>query len=72
MVIVICMAGMDCQTIFEQHEYNSKEDCIKESQYVSQYMQQVFPNSSGEIFCLSREDFDALNKKLLEQQTPSL
>jgi|TARA_B100000902_G_scaffold281114_1_gene266999 hypothetical protein len=66
------MAGMDCQTIFEQHEYNSKEDCIKESQYVSQYMQQVFPNSSGEIFCLSREDFDALNKKLLEQQTPSL
>ena len=66
------MAGMDCQTIFEQHEYNSKEDCIKESQYVSQYMQQVFPNSSGEIFCLSKEDFDALNKKLLEQQTPSL
>ena len=66
------MAGMDCQTIFEQHEYNSKEDCIKESQYVSQYMQQVFPNSSGEIFCLSREDFDSLNKKLLEQQTPSL
>tara|TARA_A200000159_G_C7182957_1_gene280374 strand:- start:216 stop:446 length:231 start_codon:yes stop_codon:yes gene_type:complete len=72
MVIVICMAGMECQTIFEQHEYNSKEHCINESQYVSQYMQDVFPNSSGEIFCLSREDFDALNKKLLEQQNPGL
>ena len=44
----------------------------KHSQYVSQYMQDVFPNSSGEIFCLSREDFDALNKKLLEQQNPGL
>ncbi len=72
MVIVICMAGMECQTIFEQREYNSKEHCINESQYVSQYMQDVFPNSSGKIFCLNREDFDALNKKLLEQQNPGL
>ena len=43
MVIVICIAGMECQSIFEQHEYNSKEECVNESQYVSQYMQEVFP-----------------------------
>lgn len=72
MVIVICIAGMECQSIFEQHEYNSKEHCVNESQYVSQYMQEVFPNSNGQIFCLSREEFDAYNKQLLEQQNPGL
>ena len=67
MVLIICF-GADCRSVYEDFAYETYENCYQEAIGVSQYMQQVFPNSSGEIFCLSREDFDALNKKLLEQQ----
>ena len=59
---------MDCQAIFERKLYETKEECLLESNYVSQYMQEVYPNSSGEIYCLSEDEFEAYNQHLKNKQ----
>ena len=62
MVIVFCIYG-NCQTIYEESMYDTMDSCLEQSKSVSQYMQQTFPGSSGEIFCIDYEEF----KKLEEQ-----
>ena len=65
MVILICF-GANCQAIWEKTYYNSKDECLSATQPVKQYMMEVYPQSSGEIYCMTQEQFDEYNKQLLE------
>lgn len=56
LVVMMCV-GMDCQTIYEQHLYDKEQDCLNEAKIVSAYAQKQFPNSSGQVYCLTTEEF---------------
>ncbi len=70
MVILICF-GANCQTIWEKTYYNSKEDCLAATQPVKQYMMDVYPGSSGEIYCMTQEQFEEYSKQRQETPTPA-
>ena len=58
LVVIMCF-GADCQTIYEQHLYDKEQDCLNEAGIVSAYAQKQFPNSSGQVYCLTTDEFQS-------------
>ena len=49
MVMIICF-GFDCQAVYDsEFEYQTYDECRAEAVGVTEYMQLIFPASSGEI-----------------------
>ena len=71
MVIVICF-GVDCQAIFEQNFYNTREQCLQVAMETTSFMQDAYPTSSGEIHCFSEEEFILYNEYLKNGGKPAL
>jgi len=71
MVIILCF-GANCQAIWEKDYYPSIEECVAESAPVKQYMMDVYPNSSGEIHCMTEGKFEDFYQDLLNGKNPSL
>jgi len=70
MVILICISGQ-CQNLFEEHLYDSKAECEAEGAVAKQYMMETYPSSSGEIWCLTTEEFQEYYQYLEQQQRQS-
>ena len=71
MVIIICF-GANCQAIWEKNYYPSIEECVTESAPVKSYMMDVYPDSAGEIHCMTEKIFDNYVKFLEEGGKPEL
>jgi|TARA_B100000073_G_scaffold14548_2_gene11899 hypothetical protein len=69
MVIIICF-GATCQSIFEQHFYDTEQECLNQSQSVKQYMMDTYPQSRGEIYCMTYENFQQYNEELQNGKVP--
>jgi hypothetical protein len=69
MVILICISGQ-CNNLYEEHLYDSKELCEAEGAKAKQYMMETYPSSSGEIWCLTTDEFQEY-WQYLEQQEQS-
>ena len=52
----MCMAGA-CESVFEQKMYDTKVLCEAAGEEVKVYAMQNFPQSSGEIWCLTEAQF---------------
>jgi hypothetical protein len=75
MVIIICFganSSIDCQAIWEKNYYSSMEECITASGPVKDYMIKTYPESAGEIHCMSEEAFDKYYQFLKEGGKPSI
>ena len=57
LVIVICW-GFNCQTIYEEKLYDTELECNNEAARVMEYAQEMYPNSSGEVHCLTSTQFE--------------
>ena len=57
MVMIICFAEDACQAVFDATEYQTYDQCMTQAVPVVNYMREVYTNSSGEIHCLSEQDF---------------
>ncbi len=71
MVIVICF-GVDCNAIFEQNYYDTKEQCLQVATETTAFMQDAYPTSSGVIHCFSEEEFSLYQEYLKNGGKPSL
>jgi|TARA_Y100000296_G_scaffold53090_1_gene60852 hypothetical protein len=71
MVIIICF-GANCQAIWEKNYYPSIEECVTASAPVKTYMMDVYPNSAGEIHCMTEGTFEDYIQFLEEGGKPSL
>ena len=58
MVVIICFGTNICKGIFDKQVYNSYDECPKASKPVVQYMKDIYPNSSGEIYCMTEPEFN--------------
>ncbi len=56
LVVYMCMAGA-CESVYEQKLYDTKALCEASGEEVKTYAMQNFPQSSGEIWCLSETQF---------------
>ena len=57
LVVYMCLAGA-CESVYEQVPYDTVEACQKASQEVSITAQEMFPMSTGQVWCLTEEEFD--------------
>ena len=71
MVIILCF-GTNCQAIWEKNYYPSIEECITSSAPVKTYMMDTYPDSAGEIHCMTEEIFNDYVQGLKNGNKPSL
>ena len=71
MVIILCF-GANCQAIWEKNYYPSIEECIVASAPVKVYMMDVYPDSAGEIHCMTEQIFEDYKQFLEEGGKPEL
>ena len=56
LLVYMCIAGT-CESVYEQKLYDSWELCQQSADETRTYMMEKFPMSSGEIYCLTEEEF---------------
>jgi len=56
LVVYMCIAGA-CESVYEAKLYDTREQCEISGQEVREYAMINFPQSSGEIWCLTEEEF---------------
>ena len=71
MVIIICF-GVDCQAIYEKTPYDTHAACYEVALQTTQFMQQMYPGTSGEIHCLDEEQYNLYNEFLRNGGDPSM
>ena len=52
----MCLAG-SCESVYEQKLYDTREQCEISGQEVKEYAMINFPQSSGEVWCLTEDQF---------------
>ena len=57
LVVYMCLAGT-CESVYEQVPYDTMEACQKASQEVSIVAQEMFPMSTGQVWCLTQQEFE--------------
>ena len=72
MVIIFCMGADFCEALYEQTPYDSRQICQQEAATVRNYMIDAFPESSGEIHCMSQEELADYNRFLENGGKPSI
>ena len=71
MVVIICF-GVDCHSVFEPSTYNNYESCFEVASQTSQFMQQMYPETSGEVHCFNEQEFAEFQKMLEQGGKPSI
>ena len=71
LVIIICI-GANCNAVWEQSYYPTYESCVQVSQTVRQYMMNAYPESAGEIHCLTEDEFNEFYDYLENGGQPSI
>ncbi len=56
LVMMLCW-GTDCQTIYKQTFYDDEIECMEQLAIVSESAKKQFPNASGQIWCVTEEEF---------------
>ena len=55
LVVYMCLAGA-CESVYEQKLYDTREQCEASGAEVREYAMINFPQSSGEIYCLTEKE----------------
>ena len=71
MVVIICF-GVDCQAVYEQTLYDTHAARYEVAKQTTQFMQQMYPQSSGEVHCFDEHEFSAFQKMLEDGGKPTL
>tara|TARA_E500000178_G_C16693855_1_gene604978 strand:- start:346 stop:612 length:267 start_codon:yes stop_codon:yes gene_type:complete len=72
MVMIICFGG-DCDAVFDPASYfNSYDTCYDTALQTTQLMQQMYPQSSGEIHCYNEEQLSLFQEFLKGGNKPTL
>ena len=72
MVMIICFLPEVCTAVFNKTTFNSYDSCMKTSASTVEYMQQNYPSSAGEIYCMTPEEASNYKLFLDNSGTPTL
>jgi hypothetical protein len=62
LVIVFCLNGL-CETVYETAPYNSKQECDAQADIMVTEVQNDYPDSYGQMYCIEQSEFDSINQK---------
>ena len=72
MVMIICF-GAECEAVFDPATYfESYDTCYVTAMQTTQFMQQMYPQSSGEIHCYNEEQLSLFQEWLKDGNKPTL
>ena len=63
LVVMMCW-GSQCETVYEQKEYASYNECMVQAEIVMEYAKTEYPNSVGMVNCLNQKELQQLNEYL--------
>ena len=57
MIMIICFAQDVCEAVFDDTVwYNTYDECISTASGVAGYMKDAYPNSAGNIYCMTPDE----------------
>ena len=60
--MLICFGLDDCQAIFDDTSwYQTYDECISTAGGVASFMKDAYPDSAGNIYCMTAEEAKAYN-----------
>ena len=62
LVIVFCLNGL-CETVYEVTPYDSKVECDAQADIMVTEVQNDYPDSYGQMYCIEQSEFDRINQK---------
>jgi len=71
LVIMMCIAG-ECTSLHDENSYKSYDDCYNKSVIVAKEMNEAYPQSSGQCFCLTPEQYKEYLNSTTEQERQSI
>ena len=66
MVMIVCFSVQVCTAMFDDTKFDSYDACYESSRSAVSFMSEMYPNSAGEIHCLTDEDL-AIYKEYIDQ-----
>lgn len=66
MVMIVCFSVQVCTAMFDDTKFDSYDACYESSRSTVSYMQEMYPDSAGEVHCLTDEDL-AIYKEYIDQ-----
>ena len=66
MVMLVCFSVQVCTAMFDDTKFNSYDSCYESSRSTVSYMQEMYPDSAGEVWCLTPEEL-AVYKEYIDQ-----
>ena len=66
MVMIVCFSVEVCTAMFDDTKFNSYDACYESSRSAVSFMSEMYPNSAGEIRCLTGEEL-AIYKEYIDQ-----
>jgi outer membrane protein assembly factor BamB len=71
LVVIMCIA-MNCQTAWQEKPYSSKFECELASKQMVSDLSTTFPDSDGEVYCLTKSEYKEWTDKIENGQKPGL
>ena len=66
MLMIVCMTMEVCTAMFDDTRFSDYDTCYEASRSVVNYMQEMYPDSAGEVHCLTDEEL-AVYREFLDQ-----
>ena len=72
MVMIVCFSVQVCTAMFDDTKFNSYDACYESSRSAVSYMQEIYHNSAGEMWCLNPEELAAYREYIDQGGKPQL
>ena len=66
MLMIACMTLEVCTAMFDDTKFSDHDACYEASRSVVNYMQETYPDSAGEVYCLTDEEL-AVYREFIDQ-----
>ena len=66
MVMIVCFTVEVCTAMFDNTRFDGYDACYEYSRSVVNFMQETYPDSAGEVYCLTDEEL-AVYREFIDQ-----
>jgi hypothetical protein len=72
MVMIVCFSVQVCTAMFDDTKFNSYDACYESSRSAVSYMAEMYPDSAGEVWCLTPEELTVYKDYIDQGGEPKL
>ena len=72
MLMIVCMTMEVCTAMFDDRKFSDYDTCYEASRSVVNYMQETYPDSAGEVYCLTDQELATYREYIDQGGKPQL